>query len=68
MNKKVTIEQIKETLKWDLKIYKRIIRNYKRNKEDITYGTIGIKDYLEALYFKEYIEFLLKEVFTGNIY
>lgn len=55
----VTFEEVIEGLKYDYKIYKKVLKKNPENLDDIV-------EHLEAYHASEYIKFLLNEVFTGH--
>lgn len=56
----ITKQQLIDGLEWDLKIYHKTINDF--------YGEEGtdIRDFIEAHYIANYIEFLLDDVLTGE--
>ena len=55
-----------EGLEYDLKVYKKTIKSF--NKNSPFFNPPDLSDYLEASAIVNYIEFLLKEEITGNVY
>ncbi len=62
------LEWIIETLKYDLKVCERVIKNYKKDKYDLAYGRVTTEELAKHTTEASYIKFLLEEVLTGNIY
>lgn len=67
-NYKQLVAWLTDTLESDLRVCKRVVNNYRKGRADVSYGKVGISEFLEHYYQAGYIEFLLEDVLTGKIY
>jgi hypothetical protein len=62
MKAEKVLKKLKELLNNELSVCERIIDNFKKDRIDKAYGSIGVELFVEHYYYKGFADFILNKI------